>query len=216
MSWNVLSGILRSVDCDIKDKYVYLSYLNNLLEAFKDNIFSDIALKEGEMTTQTKLTNCMRMPYRFFAKNKIIGSIFIVYAIIGTLVTVGSLYFPAITPHMVEGFHLGGKILKVLMTPFVDEPKQFALHANDILKINNNLSHNVEKGILKNMLYRTSKYDDFFMKNEFSLYFKMIGEDEKSTTEEYGVVNRRSEGVHSNVVESIGEKMANRYFHPFK
>jgi hypothetical protein len=115
---------------------------------------------------------------------------------------------------MVEGFHLGAKILKVAMTPFVDEPKQVALHANDILKINNNLSHNVDKEILKNMLYRTSKYDDFFMKSEFSLYFKMIGEDEKSTTAEYGVVDRRSEGVHSNVGESVAEKALKRAFTP--
>jgi hypothetical protein len=173
MTWNLFSGLLRYIDCDIREKYVFLSYVNNLIETFDDNMFSKVALEKGkEKSTMLSITDALKAPYRFYEKNKILGSLFIAYAAVGTLLTGASYVCPLITHATIAALHIGGKVLKVSVVPFVNESKQFATHKDDISKINKNIGKHVDKEVLKNaLLYGTNLYDRF-MSSNVSLYYK--------------------------------------------
>ena len=165
ISYNIVSGVLRSIDCDMRDKYIFLTYVNNFLQTFEDNMFSNIALTSGKQSMKDNLTYYMMMPYRFYSTNKIIGSIFITFGIVATGITLASLATP-ISPLVVEGLAVGGKVLKVVSSPFINMPKEFARTSEETEKIDSILSKKVDQTILDE-IKRT--------KNEFvGLLFKPI------------------------------------------
>jgi hypothetical protein len=156
ISYNFLSGLIRSIDCDIRDKYEFLSYVNNFLYTFQSNIFSNETLQQGKSTFKDKVTRFVMEPYRFFKGNKILGPIFLAFAVIGGGITAASLATP-ISPAIIEGLAIGGKILKIGCLPFLYPSDQFARTKEDMLKIQHELCVSVKNDQFRQKMENANK-----------------------------------------------------------
>jgi hypothetical protein len=166
LSWNFFSALVNHIHCDIREKYVYLSYTSNFLESFRDNMFSDVALTTGKRTIKDTLTNFMMMPYRFYATNKFLGALFAGFCIVGSSITLVAMSTPGsvlASALVVETMAATGKILKIVCTPFINMPKAFARTGEDISKIDKFLKEKLEPEVLTKIKEMKESYITNFL-----------------------------------------------------
>jgi hypothetical protein len=128
-------------------------------------------LIQGKRTFKDEVTSFMMIPYRFFQGNKILAPIFLSYAVIGGAISGASLATP-ISPAIIEGLALGGKILKIGCLPFLYPPIQFAKTKTDILKIQEQLCVNIKNvQFTEKMENAEATLKNIFVEKTIYLYF---------------------------------------------
>lgn len=161
---NGLCCILDLLPCNLRDKYVYLDFVNDSLNAFDSNMFSSVVLSNGIPTAKDTVIGYCMFPYRFFQKNPFLGTFFLAFAAVGTAVTVlAAGTAPMFTNEEAEAMAIAGKIIKVVCAFVIDKPVEFARTKHEILEINHKLQENLSNRIRESLVKNMDVYNQFLL-----------------------------------------------------
>ncbi len=111
---------------NVKEKYFYLFYMQQMTIMFKDNMFKDYVknnqIKNEKITYKSMFYNIISAPWRVGVKNQKLGAIFATLTLATNIVFYTAIAVPPLAP-VAGAMVMAHKIVSIGMVPFIDPPR---------------------------------------------------------------------------------------------